>query len=81
MIRLIPCPLDVIYRPFCLHVPSRSVQLVKPGLGFGSFHTARRTLKGYEAMTMIGKGQIKDIDRDDVTGPIAFIHEIFGIAA
>ena len=23
---------------------------VNPGLGFGSFHTARRTIQGYEAM-------------------------------
>ena len=53
----------------------------KPGLGFGSFNTARRTLKGYEAMAMIRKGQIKDIDKDDVTGQISFIHEIFGIVA
>ncbi|MBE7385749.1 MAG: IS6 family transposase [Leptolyngbya sp. SIO1E4] len=59
----------------------RLKRLVKPGLGFGSFNTARRTLKGYEAMAMIRKGQIKDIDRDDVTGQISFIHEIFGIAA
>ena len=56
-------------------------RLVKPGLGFGSFHTAHHTLKGYEAMSMIRKGQIKAIDRDDVTGQIAFIHEIFGITA
>ena len=27
--------------------------LVNPGLGFGSFNTARSTLKGYEAMAMI----------------------------
>ena len=54
---------------------------VKPGLGFGSFHSARRTLKGYEAMAMIRKGQVEGIDKDDVTGQIAFIHERFGIAA
>ena len=53
----------------------------KPGLGFGSFNTARRTLKGYEAMNMIRKGQIKDADRGDVMGQISFINEIFGVAA
>ncbi len=53
---------------------------VKPGLGFGSFNTARGTLKGYEAMAMIRKGQIQNVDRDDVTGQISFIHQIFGIA-
>jgi transposase-like protein len=59
----------------------RIKRLVKPGLGFGSFHTARRTLKGYEAMAMIRKGQIQNVDRDNVTGQISFIHQIFGIAA
>ena len=56
-------------------------RLVKPGLGFGSCHMAHRTLKGYEATAMIRKVQIKNIDRDDVTGQITSIHEIFGIAA
>ena len=28
-------------------------RLVRPGLGFGSLPTARRTLAGYEAMAMI----------------------------
>lgn len=32
-------------------------RLVNPGMGFGSFNTARRTLQGYEAMNMIRKGQ------------------------
>ena len=59
----------------------RIKRLVKPGLGFGSFNSARRTLKGYEAMAMIRKGQVEGIDQDDVTGQIAFIHTLFGIAA
>jgi IS6 family transposase len=59
----------------------RIKRLVKPGLGFGSFNTARRTLKGYEAMAMIRKGQIQNVARNDVTGQISFIHQIFGIAA
>jgi len=54
----------------------RIKRLVKPGLGFGSFHTARRTLKGYEAMAMIRKGQIQNVDRDDVIGQISFIHQV-----
>ena len=37
----------------------RVKKLVNPGLGFGSFNSARRTLKGYEAMAMIRKGQIQ----------------------
>ncbi|MFK8184564.1 MAG: IS6 family transposase [Phormidesmis sp.] len=54
---------------------------VKPGLGFGSFNTARRALKGYEAMNMIRKGQIKDAEKGNVIGQISFINEIFGVAA
>ena len=59
----------------------RIKRLVKPGLGFGSFNSARRTLKGYEAMAMIRKGQVEGIDQDDVTGQISFIQTLFGIAA
>jgi transposase-like protein len=32
-------------------------KLVNPSLGFKSFHTARRTIIGYEMMNMIRKGQ------------------------
>src|SRR5262249_20294462 len=32
---------------------------VNPGLGFGSFRTARRTIQGYEAMHRIWKGQVE----------------------
>ena len=34
----------------------RIKRLVRPGLGFGSLRTARRTLAGYEVMAMIRKG-------------------------
>ena len=54
---------------------------VKPGLGFGSFNTARCTLKGYEAMNMMRKGQINGVEKGDVIGQISFINEIFGVAA
>lgn len=40
-------------------------RLVKPGLGFKSFHTARRTLKGYETMNMIRKGQVIRVPKGD----------------
>ena len=38
-------------------------RLVKPGMGFGSFDTARRTIKGYEIMNMLRKGQVTAIFR------------------
>jgi transposase, IS6 family len=52
-----------------------------PGLGFGSFDIARRTIQGYEAMNMFRKGQIKAIEKGDAIGQISFIHQIFGVAA
>ena len=55
--------------------------LINPGMSFGSFNSARRTIKGYEAMNMIRKGQIQDVEKGDVMGQICFINQIFGIAA
>ena len=52
-----------------------------PGLGFGSFNTARQTLKGYKAMNMMRKGQIEGSEKGDIMGQISFINQIFGIAA
>ncbi|MBD1997338.1 IS6 family transposase [Leptolyngbya sp. FACHB-541] len=37
-------------------------RIVKPMMGFRSFNTARRTLRGIEAMAMIRKGQVKGIN-------------------
>ena len=42
---------------------------------------ALNTIAGYEAMHMIRKGQIRWLAKSDVVGQVAFIHEIFGIAA
>ncbi len=36
----------------------RVTRPIRPGLGFGSFWTARRTLAGYEVMAMVRKGQV-----------------------
>jgi transposase-like protein len=38
-------------------------RLTKPMMGFGSVNTARRTLRGIEAMSMIRKGQVKGISQ------------------
>jgi transposase-like protein len=54
---------------------------VNPGLGFGSFHTARRTLQGYEAMHMIKKGQIEGIAKGDVLAQNRVIAQVFGLVA
>jgi transposase, IS6 family len=59
----------------------RVKHLINPGMSFGSFNSARRTIKGYEAMNTIRKGQIKNVEKGDVLGQISFINQIFGIAA
>ena len=41
-------------------------RLTKPGMGFGSFNTARRTLRGMEAMHMLHKGQVEVVNKGDV---------------
>src|SRR5215211_2400690 len=51
----------------------RLKHLVRPGLGFGSFHTARRTLAGYEGMAMVGKGQVSAIPANDMAAQSAFV--------
>jgi transposase-like protein len=59
----------------------RVKRLVRPGLGFGSFHTARRTLVGYEMMVMIRKGQVRDIGGRDMRTQAIFIAGLFQPAA
>jgi len=56
-------------------------RLTKPGLGFYSFHTARRTLAGFEIMNRIRKGQVDGVARGDVIAQRDFFAQIFGIAA
>ena len=59
----------------------RVKRLVRPGLGFGGFWTARRTLAGYEAMAMIRKGQVREVGGRDMRAQARFIAELFQIAA
>ncbi len=56
-------------------------RLVKPGMGFASFNTARRTLRGYETMNMIRKGQVKGVEKTDIAAQVKFVAQIFGIIA
>jgi transposase, IS6 family len=56
-------------------------RLVKPGIGFFSAETAWNTLQGYEVMHMFGKGQVRGVDKGDITGQVAFISSLFGVAA
>ena len=59
----------------------RVKRLVRPGLGFGGFHTARRTLAGYEAMAMVRKRQVRSIGGRDMRAQASFIAELFQVAA
>ncbi|MEP0919779.1 IS6 family transposase [Leptolyngbya sp. DQ-M1] len=56
-------------------------RIVKPMMGFQSFNTARRTLRGIEAMAMLRKGQVKGINRGDSVSQAVFINELFGVSA
>ena len=54
---------------------------VNPGLGFGSYPTAWRTIQGYETMNMIRKGQIEGAEKGNITAQNQFIAGLFGLAA
>ena len=59
----------------------RIKRLTGPGLGFGGFWTARRTLAGFEAMAMIRKGQVKGLDGNDMKAQATFVANLFQLAA
>ena len=50
---------------------------VQPGLGFHLYLTAWRTIQGYEAMNMIRKGQIKEIEKGNINAQKQFIAGLF----
>jgi IS6 family transposase len=54
---------------------------VNPGLGCGTFHTAQRTIQGYEAMHMLRKGQIEGIVKSAVLAQNRVMNQLFGLAA
>ena len=56
-------------------------RLVKPTMGFGSFNTARRTIKGYEIINMMRKGQVLGVPKGAIKERVLFINRIFGVIA
>jgi IS6 family transposase len=54
---------------------------VNPGLGFGAFATAQRTIQGYEAMHRLRKGQLEGTAKRDVLAQNRVIDRLFGLAA
>jgi transposase-like protein len=55
-------------------------RITNAALGYQSFHTARRTIKGIEIMRMIYKGQVEGVNSKDVLQEKKFIDSLFGIA-
>jgi len=49
--------------------------------GFRSVQGALNTIRGYEAMHMIRKGQIRWLKKGDVAGQIHFVNRAFGLTA
>jgi transposase-like protein len=54
---------------------------VRQSQWFQSFNTARKTIDGYEAMHMIRKGQVKNVNKGNVIAEIQFINNLFAVAA
>jgi IS6 family transposase len=54
---------------------------VNPGLGFGAFATAQRTIQGCEAMHMLRKGQLEGVAKGDLLAQNCGINQLFGLAA
>ena len=52
---------------------------IKPGLGFGSYPTAWRTIQGYETMHTIWKGQIEGAETGNIQAQNRFIASLFGV--
>ncbi|HEY4383682.1 MAG TPA: DDE-type integrase/transposase/recombinase, partial [Ktedonobacteraceae bacterium] len=55
-------------------------RLTKPGMGFFSFETAWQTLRGFEIMNMMRKGQMQGVEEGDVRGQVALVAKLFGVA-
>jgi IS6 family transposase len=51
------------------------------GEGLGWVRTARRTLRGIEAMGMIRMGRARRAGKGDVVAQVKFISKLFGFAA
>lgn len=54
---------------------------VKIGQNFEGSKTGWEVLRGYEAMNMVRKGQIKGVAKGALKEQVHFIYSLFGIAA
>ena len=53
-------------------------RITNAALGYQSFHTAYRTIRGIEIMRMIYKGQVSGVSKNDVLAEKKFIDSLFG---
>jgi IS6 family transposase len=71
--------------PYLNHIVEQDHRAIKRRVnasqGFRSFHGARRTIQGYEAVQMIRKGQVRWLPKGDVLGLLLFLNEILGLRA
>jgi transposase-like protein len=56
-------------------------RITRAMMGFGSFNSARKALRGIEAMNMIRKGQVKGVKQGDSVSGVEFIEVLFEVAA
>ena len=57
----------------------RSIKrIVNPMLGFQSFRSASKTLKGIEAMNMIKKRQVNNLNYS-ILNEVKYINQLFGL--
>ena len=56
-------------------------KITKASLGYQSFHTAWRTIRGIEIMHMINKGQVDGVRNRDSVSQKEFVESLFGIAS
>ena len=55
-------------------------RLTKPGLGFFSLETAWRTIRGFEIMNMMRKGQLHGMEKGNVEAQVTFVAKLFDVA-
>ena len=56
-------------------------RLTKPGLGFFSWETAWRTIRGFDIMNMMRKGQLQGMEKGNVEAQVTFVAKLFDVAA
>ena len=56
-------------------------RITRASLGYKSFHTAWRTIRGIEIIQMINKGQVDDVRNRDSVSQKEFVESLFGIAS